>query len=111
MAYCYKRITSDQDGTAMYCILDTREHELNRWLRRIDFQISFSLGEFVAPQSPWVISTPLLGSPDEEKFVSMMDDFDSMMAERLGGEWDKAKEWFDSLPFEDEGNIDEDDSE
>ena len=111
MACCYKRITSDQDGTVMYCILDTREHELNRWLRRIDFPINFSLGEFVAPQSPWVISTPLIYSPDEEKFVSMMDNFDSMMAERLGGEWGKAKEWFDSLPFEGAGDIDKVDSE
>ena len=41
----------------------------------------------------------------------MMDDFDSMMAERLGGEWGKAKEWFDSLPFEGAGDIDKVDSE
>lgn len=84
----------------MYCIVDTKDHVLNELLDDIDFDISFNLGEFVQKDSPWIVATPLLASADEEKFVKMMCEFDELMAERLGDEWEDGKRILELIPFD-----------
>lgn len=96
MAKCYMRITED-DGTAMYCIVDTARHELSKFIDEDGIKIDFSLGEFWKQGCPWIISSPLIASEDEERFVAMMDRFDEHMASRYRSDWEGGKAWFEGL--------------
>lgn len=96
MAKCYTRITED-DGTVMYCIVDTARHELSGFIDEDGIKIDFSLGEFWKHDCPWVISSPLIASGDEERFVAMMDRFDEHMASRYRSDWEDGKVWFENL--------------
>lgn len=96
MAKCYTRITED-NGVTMYCILDTARHELSEFIDEDGIAIGFSLGEFWKQDCPWVISSPLIASEDEERFVAMMNRFDEHMASWYRSEWEDGKVWFEGL--------------
>ena len=82
----------------MYCIVDTARHELSKFIDEDGIKIDFSLGEFWK-QCPWVISSPLVASEDEERFVAMMGRFDGYMASRYSSDWEDGKVRFEELGF------------
>lgn len=82
---------SEDDRLTIYCIVNTSRHELSKFIEDDSIKIDFSLGEFWNHNCPWVISSPLIASEDEERFVAMMDRFDEHMASRYRSDWEDGK--------------------
>lgn len=81
----------------MYCIVDTARHEFSKFIEDDGVKIDFSLSEFWNHNCPWVISSPLIASEDEEGFVAIMDRFDEHMTSRYRSDWEDGKVWFEGL--------------